>query len=54
MKKKISRFEFAIMQTIVPDEAEEFEPRTEREELNMRQKKLLEQTKNLHIKDNQK
>lgn len=49
MKTKISQFEFAIMETITPDEAKKFEPRTDVEELNLRQQKLLNQVKNLSI-----
>lgn len=49
MKTKISRFEFAIMEVASPDEANDYEPRTEQEELNLRQKKLLTQVINLSI-----
>ena len=51
MKQKISRFEFAIMETITPEEAKNFEPRTEQEEINLRQQNLLNQVKNLVIAD---
>lgn len=51
MKQKISRFEFAIMETISPEEAKNFEPRTEQEEINLRQQNLLNQVKNLVISD---
>ena len=49
MKQKISQFEFAIMETIQPDEAKKFKPRTDVEELNLRQQKILKQVKNLFI-----
>jgi hypothetical protein len=49
MKQKMSQFEFSIMETIQPEEAKKFKPRTDAEELNLRQQKILKQVKNLFI-----
>lgn len=43
MKKKISQFEFAIMQIASPKDAENHEPYTDSEELNIRRNKIRKQ-----------
>ena len=49
MKNKISQFEFAIMEAITPETTKDYEPRTDAEELNLRQENLLKHVKNLNI-----
>lgn len=47
--KKISRFEFAIMQVADPIEAEKHQPYTEAEELEIRSNKLLNDAKKIFV-----
>lgn len=48
-KKKISRFEFAIMSVADPESLDQFESYTEEEELQMRKDKLMKQAEDLNI-----
>lgn len=50
MKKKISAFEFAIMQVADAEEAKKHEPFTKEEENKMREDKLINQAKRMRIK----
>ena len=50
MKKKVSAFEFAIMNAADPEYAKYFEPRTREEELQLREANLKEQAKRIRIK----
>jgi hypothetical protein len=47
--KKISRFEFAIMQVADPIEAKKNQAYTEKEELEIRSKNLLESAKEIYV-----
>ncbi len=48
-KKKISGFEFAIMEVADPEEAKNNEPFTKEEEINLRKESLLKTAKDLKI-----
>lgn len=50
MKKKISAFEYAIMQTITPEETKNYEALSREEEMESRENKLINQAKKLKIK----
>lgn len=50
MKTKISAFEFAIREVAEPQTLHQFEARTEKEELELRRQKLLNQAKRMKIK----
>lgn len=45
--KKISRFEFAIMQVADPKESENYHPYTEDEEISMRENNILDTAKKI-------
>lgn len=49
-KKKISAFEYVIMQAADPDKAKEYEPKTREEELKERIDKLKDTAKKLKIR----
>jgi hypothetical protein len=51
-KKKISAFEFAIMQAATPEKAKEYEAFTKVEELKMREDSLRKQAGKLKINKN--
>lgn len=50
MKKKISAFEFAIMQVADPEKAKEYEPFTAGEETQIRIDKLRNQASKMQVK----
>lgn len=50
MKKKLSRFEFAILQSIQPEKAKDFEPYTEQEENQQRADKIKNAFSRLRVK----
>lgn len=49
-KRKISAFEFAIMQAAHPKESDKYEPFTRAEENQMRLDKLMNQAKEMRVK----
>lgn len=51
-KKKISAFEFAIMEVADPDKAKECEPLTKEEEDKIRYDKIMSVAKRMKIKNN--
>lgn len=50
MKTKISAFEYAIREVAEPQTLNQFEPRTEKEELELRKQKLLNTAKRMKVK----
>lgn len=52
-KKKVSRFEFAIMQICDPAYAANYEPYTETEEIEQRQQHIKETLNKIKIKGNE-
>jgi hypothetical protein len=49
-KKKVSRFEYAIMQYADPEEAKKLEPRTEEEEVEIRKENIRRQLRRIKFK----
>lgn len=50
-KKKVSRFEYAIMQAADPEGAKKLEPRTEAEELDLRKENIKRQISRIRFKN---